>query len=65
MTTTIPGLKAKHAIITPACRQRGDDVAIADATARMLVAFWDVAGAPANKDAQFHLVLTVEREPKN
>lgn len=63
MTTTIPGLKAKHAIITPACRKRGDDVAIAEATARMLVAFWDIAGVPANEGANFHLVLTVEREP--
>ncbi len=60
--TKIPGICAKHAVITPACRDGHSDMG----------AFWEAANrlreeyksclVEANKDAKFHLVLTVERK---
>lgn len=59
--TKIPGLKAEHAIITPACRERGDAVVVADAMERIASELLAVMDAEANAGANFHLVLTVER----
>ncbi len=61
---SINGIKAKHVVITPNCRTRGDDVAIEDALNRIRKAFKEVAGFEANKDAKFHIILTVERQVK-
>lgn len=58
--TRIPGLKAEHAIIYPACRARpgGSDAAFYEAFNRLLKEYQVcVKGHPG---ATFHMVLTVE-----
>ena len=60
--TNIDGLKVRHAIVTKVCREnRGVEGAIDEALARLRAAFLDTASASANSDANFHLVLTVDR----
>ena len=61
--TFLPGVKAKHAIISTACREgRGDAGAAEHGIAELhrklteLLERW-----PAEKGATFHLVLTVDR----
>ena len=62
----IPGVKARHAVITDACRKvNGEREAIDKALSRLrneylgLVRFWDKGSG-----VQFHLVLTVESPGK-
>lgn len=62
--TFLPGVKAKHAIVSTACRdQRGDGNAAYVAVKRIedellvLLKAW-----PKEKNATFHLVLTVDRK---
>jgi hypothetical protein len=63
-TTETPGIAAHHAIITPTCRQgRGAVGAFEEAVRRLLIEYEVCAGAAANAEARFHLVLTVERTP--
>lgn len=58
----IPGVIAKHAIITRMCRQnRGTSGAWKEAVAR-LRAEYEACQVEANRDARFHLVLAVERD---
>lgn len=58
--TRIPGIKARHAIITPNClRVKTDDEAFEEAVDRLRTEFHNTLGnrrSPAN----YHLVLTVE-----
>lgn len=62
METKIPGLKAKHAIITPECRvNRGDTGAIHEALSRVLDEYKAILKARSDKPT-FHLVLTVEEQ---
>lgn len=65
MSTTIPGHKAVHAIITPDCiSARGVDGAIDEALKRLRQAYqgaykgWTSQG----KVPEFHVVLTVDRD---
>jgi len=58
----VDGIKAKHVVIQPSCRTRGDEVALNDALDRIAEAFREVAGFEVNKNANFHIVLTVERQ---
>lgn len=60
--TKIDGIKAKHVVIQPSCRTRGDDVAIEDALNRIREEFKNVASYKANDNANFHIVLTVDRQ---
>jgi hypothetical protein len=59
---SVPGITAKHAIITPTCRtDHGKDAAFEEA-ARLLKEEYDaVLASPENPDVEFHLVLTVVR----
>jgi hypothetical protein len=63
MATTIPGTKAKHAIITDQCRiNRGDREAAEEALSRLREeALECMAGHDFGHGVQFHLVLTVEK----
>ena len=61
-TSTIPGIKAKHAIISDECRiNKSDGGAFEEAVAHLreeyknLLHHW-----PTGKRAKFHVVLTVE-----
>lgn len=60
----IDGIKAKHVIIQPSCRTRGDEVALEDALNRIREGFKEVTEYKANDNAKFHIVLTVERPIK-
>jgi len=59
-----PGIKAKHAIITPNCRrvQGGEAEAFRIAAARLQSEYGRLLAFSANSSANFHLILTVERE---
>lgn len=58
---TAPGIIARHAVITPQCREgRGVAGAWDEAVAR-LRAEYAALQIHANEEAIFHLVLTVER----
>jgi hypothetical protein len=58
--SVIPGIKAKHAIITPVCRANRTNVgAFEEAVQRLRDEY--AACLEANEQSNFHLVLTVER----
>ncbi len=61
--TFLPGVKAKHAIISTACREgRGDEGAAFHAIAQLSDELFALMDAwPCEKGATFHLVLTVDR----
>ncbi|KKN53492.1 hypothetical protein LCGC14_0601890 [marine sediment metagenome] len=59
--SNIPGIKCKHTIITPNCRTSGDMVAFNKAVAVLRTGYHNALDFKANKKANFHLVLTVER----
>lgn len=59
---TIPGITAKHAIITPACRaNRGDDGAFEEAVKRLREEYKTILNLPGNEAVTFHAVLLVQR----
>ncbi len=62
METKIPGIKAKHAIISDACRKKGDVMAFDEVSDRLFAEYIKLArGAwKPGQDAKFHFVLTVE-----
>lgn len=58
--SNIPGINAKHAIITPTCRaNKGADGAFDEAVGRLREEY--AACLDANPDSNFHVVLSVER----
>jgi len=61
-----PGIKAKHAIISPRCRvvRGGPGEAFDEAAARVKAEYETLLEFDSNKAANFHLILTVERPPK-
>ena len=61
--TFLPGVKAKHAIISPACREgRGDAGAAEAAIGELHRELTELLGNwPADRGATFHLVLTVDK----
>ena len=61
-TTQVPGIQAKHTIITPTCRANRSIHGALDEAVRLLrEEYGQLALLPANALAKFHLVLTVER----
>lgn len=60
MNTTIPGIKAVHAIITPTCRMNRTDAGAFDEAVRRLRDEY-IACLRGAVTGNFHLVLTVER----
>ena len=62
--TKLPGIQAHHRIITPACLlNRSTRVVQLEALDTLEKALIDVMAVAVNKNAKFHLVLTVERPP--
>jgi hypothetical protein len=61
--TTIPGIKARHAIVTDTCRaNRGNDGVIDEVFDRLRDSYLAASkGWPVGNGAKFHFVLTVER----
>ena len=61
--TFLPGVKAKHVMISTACREgRGDNGAAVEATAVLHAELIELLKRwPREKGASFHLVLTVDR----
>jgi len=58
----VPGITAKHAIITPACRSSHTaEGAFEEAVRRLREEYLTCAGLDCNATVSFHLVLTVER----
>lgn len=64
-TATVPGVKAKHAVVTPACRRNRGELEAFDEAARRLreeyaavLEGWKRSGQAERLN--FHLVLTVE-----
>ena len=60
--SSIPGMKAEHAIITDACREnRGDEGAFDEAVRRLREQYIAcVAGWKDRPGVKFHVALTVE-----
>jgi hypothetical protein len=65
MSELYPGIKAKHAVITPNCRvvQGGPCEAFDEAAQRLKAEYEVLLAINSNKAANFHLILTVERPP--
>ena len=62
VTTTVPGMKAKHAIITPECRAgRGAHSAFHEAVHRLKLEYNECVAIDANLNVSYHMILTVER----
>lgn len=60
--TVIPGLKAKHAVVTPTCRaSKGTQVALGEALDRLWDEYSLCCTFEANRNASYHFVLTIER----
>ena len=61
---SVPGITAKHAIVTSTCRtDHGKDAAFEEA-ARLLKEEYDtILASPENANVEFHVVLTVVRPP--
>lgn len=60
--TRIPGLAAKHAVVTPVCREnRTSAGAMYEAIARLQLEYLACTEVLENQDAIYHFVLTVER----
>jgi hypothetical protein len=60
--TSIPGIKAVHAVISPTCRQnRTLTGAFDEAVRRLREEYEACAKYEINSNVNYHLVLTVER----
>jgi hypothetical protein len=59
----VVGIKAVHAIITPTCRNNRGHIEAFDEAVRRLKNEYLACQGDANADANFHVVLTVERPP--
>ncbi len=57
----IPGIKARHAIVTPGCRVGKGLGALDEALERLRKEYLGLVNIPANSEADFHFVLTVNR----
>ena len=63
MSTQVPGLKAKHKIVTLKCRDlHGKLGAFTRAVDETWREYMDLTLEEVNHGADFHLVLTVERQ---
>ena len=61
--TKIPGICARHAVITPQCRKRGDAVVIREACERIREMYEGLAKHWGPDAIRCHVVLTVEKLP--
>ena len=62
----VPGIKARHAIITPVCREgRGVLGAFKEAAKLMEEEYMACMEYICNEQVSFHLVITVDRETDN
>lgn len=60
--TKVNGIKAKHSIVTPTCiKNKGVDNAALEAVNHLLNEYKHLTKLPANENANFNFVLTVER----
>ena len=57
-----PGIKCKHAIITPLCRANKGLSALDEALERLKQEYIDLLSYEVNENANFHFILTVARE---
>lgn len=57
----IPGIAAQHAVITPQCRSGKTAGGAFEEAVERLRQEYEACQNDANTDANFHLVLTVER----
>jgi len=58
----IPGITAKHAIITPVCRKnRTDYGAFFEAIERLRTEYLECCKVAENESVNYHLVLSVEQ----
>jgi hypothetical protein len=56
----LPGIKAKHAIVSPTCQaNKGILGAGVEASDRLMQEYLALADLPVNKEAKFHFVLSV------
>ena len=64
VTANIPGIKARHAIVTPNCRivQGGNIEAFEVAVGVLKKEYEACMALECNELANFHLVLTIDRE---
>lgn len=62
MLTKLPGIKVRHAMISDVCREnKTDEGAIDEALVRLKESYMDtIRHWPIGKEAEFHVVLTVE-----
>ena len=67
MQTKVPGITAVHAVISDACRGKGDITAFDEACERLGAEYRKLVTGPwpKGKGAKFHLVLTVDYSPKD
>ncbi len=60
--SNVPGITAKHAIITPTCRaNKGNSDAFREAVERMFTEYDLLIRHRGEDGARYHLVLSVER----
>ncbi len=59
--TVVPGIAAKHVVITPVCLKNHGVIGAFDEAARRLLDEYLACQTEGNAKASFHLVLTVER----
>ena len=61
---SVPGITAKHAIVTPTCRaDHGQGEAFEEAARLLKEEYNTILASPENSDVEFHVVLTVVRPP--
>jgi hypothetical protein len=61
---SVPGITAKHAIVTPSSRtDHGQDGAFEEAARQLKGEYDTILASPENSDVEFHVVLTVVRPP--
>ena len=58
--TTIPGINAEHAIVTPDSLALSGEHAIEEALSRIANRYAQLSGYAQNANARYHIVLTVE-----
>ena len=62
ITSKVPGIKSRHAIVTPTCREnRGDTGAFYAAVDLLRAEYEATLNFKVNENVKFHLVLTVDR----
>lgn len=65
VTTRVPGIAARHAIVTPTCRaNRGDEGAVDEALRRLREEALAVIACREDEAYDLHLVLTVEAKAR-